>query len=152
MTEEVHAAWLTELHVAGWTIVRVRGDLDPDRAGELHDRVAAGLVSGACVAVDLLAARNGPAVGVDVLRELAATASRVGARLVTIVAGEQEREGLRGAGVPEVYESLDVALGVTSPVLREAGAPAPPSPLAPASGDAQLVATEDSTGRGEAAR
>ena len=137
---------LSDVHLAGWTIVRVAEDLDAAGIDELAGHVEPELTHGAQVAVDLRAAHLDPATGPEAIRGLAATAERMGARLVVVEADEAEREALRAAGIDEVYESLDAALHVTSPTLIEAESPPPPRPLAPASGDAILVATEDYTG------
>ena len=150
MTDTSPPGRLTEVHVAGWTVVQVAGDLDVAGAAQLVTHVAPELVSGAGVAVDLRAARVDPIAGLDAMRVLLATATRVGARLVTVESNEQERQRLRAAGFAEVYESLDAALHVTTAVLRSAVSA--PAALVPASGDALLVATEDATGVDEAPR
>lgn len=150
MTDTSPPGRLTEVHVAGWTVVQVAGDLDVAGAAQLVTHVAPELVPGAGVAVDLRAARVDPIAGVDAMRGLLATATRVDARLVTVESNEQERQRLRAAGFPEVYESLDAALHVTTAVLRSAVSA--PTALVPASGDALLVATEDATGVDEAPR
>ncbi len=141
---------LTEVHVAGWTIVQAVGDLDAAGAAELITHVGPILTPGAKVALDLRQVQLDPASGPEAIRSLVDTATRAGAQLVSVEADAGRRDLLRSAGVPEVYESLDAALHATSPVLRDAGSPPPEPPLIPASGDAVLVAAEDDIGQADA--
>jgi anti-anti-sigma regulatory factor len=148
MSETDPARRPTEVHVGDWTIVQVAGDLDTPGAAQLRAEVEPLLTAGAKVALDLRRVRVDPDTAPEAVRALAAMAVGVGAELVTVESDEQTREMLRDAGVPTVFESLDAALHVTTPTLREAGAPSPEPPLVPASGDAILVETEDSMGSG----
>jgi hypothetical protein len=84
-----------------------------------------------------------PGAAAAAVQRLSATAERSGARLVVVDPVTESRETLRAAGVTDVHESLDAALDVTAKVLREAAVGWPARPLAPSSGDALLVASED---------
>ena len=63
MTDTSPPGRLTEVHVAGWTVVQVAGDLDVAGAAQLVTFVAPELVPGAGVAADLRAARVDPIAG-----------------------------------------------------------------------------------------
>lgn len=135
---------LTDIHVADWTVVHVRQDLDVDTVRELRAHLAPLLTRHARIAVDLRRCDVSPEAAVAVLG-LVDDAVTSGARLVVVEPREHGRDVLRAAGVPHVHESLDDAVhdlapanAVRTPVLPE---------LAPAATDAILVATEDVSGQ-----
>ncbi len=130
-------------HLMGWTVVRATPSAQTDG---FSDDVRVELIAGAQVAIEL---------GTDPVEDLAvhgtllilqAEASAVGARIVVVVTSGLERDRLAVAGVVDVYESLDAALGSDAEVLREAQRGAVIPPLAPAMGDTVIVAAEDLRG------
>ena len=126
-----------DVHVAGWTIVRVGGRLDAATApGALAEHVGALLTQDAHVVIDLRHGEGDPLDLSPTIRSLADQAAAAGAELVVVAVDEAARTALRRGGVPAVYESLDAALHVATPVLREAEAAAAPAPVAPGADDA----------------
>jgi len=136
---------IDEVYVAGCTIVRVRVHLDEAGLVALERHVEPALTAGATVAIDMCGGGPVPVAAAAAVERLTVTASRVGARLVVVDPGQESRRTLRAAGVTDVHESLDAALGVTGPVLREAAAGSSGRPSVPSSGDATLVANQDLT-------
>jgi hypothetical protein len=137
---------LTDVHVADWTVVHVRQDLDVTTVAALSEHLTPLLTRHARIAVDLRRCRIAPEAA-DAVRTLSDAATASGARLVVVEPRADARAALLVAGVPHVHESLDDAVHDLAPVNTVAvpGAPASPE-LAPASSDATLVATEDVSG------
>ena len=143
---------IDEVHVAGWTIVRVSGELDEAGVVALERHIAPALTAGAMLAIDRRGGAPVPVAAAAAVHRLSVTATGAGARLVVVDPDQASRETLRSAGVADVHESLDAALGATGPVLREAAAGSSEHPLVPSSGDAMLVANQDlAPPRGEGA-
>jgi hypothetical protein len=132
---------LEDVHVAGWTIVQVACDLDSAASRVLESHVDPLLVHGARVAIDLRRAVIDPVRTPAAILTLTVRAGGVGAHVAVVESDARKREQLRAAGVPDVYESLDAAVHVTTPVLRRAAGPRPEPPLIPASGDVWLPDT-----------
>ena len=145
MSEQSASEPLVDVHVADWTVVHVRRDLDLDTVSALATHLTPLLEPGSRIAVDLRRSAVEPATAVAVLH-LAEAATASGARLVVVEPRAEAREVLRAAGVAHVHESLDAAVHDLAPVAREPRREAPP--LAPASSDAMLVAAEDVLGQG----
>jgi hypothetical protein len=127
----------------GWTVVRATPSAQTD--GFSVD-VRAELSAGALVAIE---------IGADLVEDLTvhgtllllqSEAVAVGARIVVVVTSGPERDRLAAAGIVDVHESLDAALGSDAEVLREAQRGAVMPPLAPAMGDTVIVAAEDLRG------
>jgi hypothetical protein len=139
MNDAVRAPFAV-LHLEGWTVVRVKADLDAAASQALLDEVARDLVPGAMLALDLghhpvdadLASRLHDALGL--LPD--------GERVVVVEPDAERRGVLRAAGIADVHESLDAALGVADPSIRRVE-DSRDAPLAIAQGDASLLATED---------
>ena len=134
---------VTEIHVDGWTVAQVIGPLDTGGWEQVIAHLDPHLTADTQIAVDVRRAAADPTAAVRACIDLARTASDRGCRLVIVTSSEQALRDLREAGIREVYESLDAALHVTTPVLRQAVTPDHRQPLVPAIGDALLVATED---------
>ncbi len=137
----VQSTGAADVHLANWTIIVVGAS-----AAQVTwpGRVRAALGSDIQVAVDLRDAE----IDLATCADLWAAAATTGTMLVFVEPDTEKRVALVSAGITEVYESLDVALHVTTPPLREAGVPTRPDPMTPASGDALLVASEDAIGQG----
>jgi hypothetical protein len=137
----VQSTGAADAHLANWTIIVVGASA---AQATWADRVRAALGPDIQIAVDLRHAEIDVATCADVW----ASAATTGTSLVFVEPDPEKRAALGSAGITEVYESLDVALHVTTPPLREAGVPTRPDPMTPASGDALLVASEDAIGQG----
>lgn len=135
---------LVDVHVADWTVVHVREDLDPDAVAGLVDHLRPLLEPGARVALDLRRTAVAPPAAEAVL-EIARAAADAGARLVVVEPHDEARDLLRRYGVPHVHESLDAAVHDLVPPARDHDGDV--APMAPASSDATLVAAEDLLGR-----
>lgn len=132
-----------DVHVAGWTVVRAAGPFDEAGAQRLLQRVQPLLGEGAQLVLDVREVGDDLETLSHAAGGLAATARAAGATLVLVLADGPARDRLRAAGVGEVYESLDAALGVTAPVLREAEARTRPGYPRPTAADPFVVAAED---------
>ncbi len=132
-----------DVHVAGWTVVRAAGPFDEAGVQQLLRRVQPLLGEGAQVVLDVRDVGDEPEALRSAATGLAATARERGTRLVLVLADGPARDRLRAAGVQEVSESLDAALGVTAPVLREAEARTRPGYPRPTAADPFVVAAED---------
>lgn len=133
---------LVDVHVADWTVVHVREELDAAAVAGLAAHLRPLLEPGARVALDVRRATVDPSVA-DAVLALADAAASAGARLVVVEPHEESRELLRRTGVPHVHESLDAAVHDLTPPARDRDA----TPMAPAASDATLVAAEDLLGR-----
>jgi hypothetical protein len=142
---------LSDIHVADWTVVHVREDLDAGTVHVLSEHLTPLLTRHARVAVDLRRSGVSPEAAAAV-RTLSDAATAAGARLVVVEPRADARAALLLAGVPHVHESLDAAVHDLAPVNTHTvpGAPAT-APLAPAASDATLLAAEDLGGTGPVA-
>lgn len=140
MSEPAPAHRITEVHLEGWTVVRLRGALAGPAVEPVTTRVASLLQDGDAVALDL---GHEPVDDTGLAAVIALAGA--GAQLVVVVSDEDSRERMRGAGATAVHESLDAALEVTAAPLREAG-PGSAARLTPAAGDALIVTTRNISG------
>jgi hypothetical protein len=142
---------LSDIHVADWTVVHVRQDLDAATVHVLSEHLVPLLTRHARIAVDLRRSGVTPEAAAAV-RTLSDAATATGARLVVVEPRADARAALLLVGVPHVHESLDAAVHDLAPVNTHEvpGAPAT-AELAPASSDATLVAAEDVSGTGPGA-
>jgi hypothetical protein len=93
-------------HLMGWTVVRVTDVAD---LGALDDHLVAGGQVVLELSRDLGDAHDAALVGLRPAYESAGTDLRV------VVADGEARERLRAAGVRDVHESLDAAVGDVAP-------------------------------------
>jgi hypothetical protein len=127
-------------HVGDWTIVTARAGYDHD---ELIGTAEPELARGARVVVDVHGPPADPDGRADVIARLSRAAVGGSAHLAVVERDAAVRERWREAGVAEVHESLDDAVGDVAPAVLDG----PPSEhLLPAAGDAILVATDDVSG------
>ena len=146
MGEPLGAGPVRDIHVADWTVVHVRQDLDAAAVATLSGHLTPLLTRHARVAVDLRRCAVTPEAAATV-RALSDRAAASGARLVVVEPRADARAELLLAGVPHVHESLDDAVHDLAPAITGPAPGAPLSPeLPPASSDATLVATEDISG------
>jgi len=123
-------------HLMGWVVVRAAA---PDDLA-----VVEGLLQpGARVALEL-PHDLGPGTD-DVVLALQSAAGEQGAELV-VVAGEQARDRLRAAGVQDVSESLDAAVGDVAPAQHR---DRQVSHGAPSTADSVVVTARDMLGDSE---
>ena len=133
----------TVVHLEGWTVLRVRRDLDAAAAGLLVEAVAG--EDATRIAVDL----ERHTIGDGLLALLDAVLARrsLGATVVVVASADDQREALREAGAGEVFESLDEALHVEAPAIvvqqDHVAAALPPS-----QGDVTVVTANDLLGPG----
>jgi anti-anti-sigma regulatory factor len=142
MEQNTPYEWLSEIRFGEWVVVQVLGDLDANRSAELSSYLEPSLTAGANLAIDLRRFGVDPERVPEMLKALATTAGTNQAHLVVVESDPATMTLLVDAGVPDVFESLDAALHVTAPPLRDASSSRQP-PLAPASGDATLMTVMD---------
>jgi hypothetical protein len=121
-------------HLMGWTVVRV------DDGADL-DAVAEEVLTDAQVVLEL---RSDPGVERDAaLVQWQSTAGSAAARVV-VASDEVLRERLRAAGLRDVFESLDAAVGDEAPAEHVEPST---SHITPFAGDAVVVTAMDMLGR-----
>ena len=141
--DPLSAAGNGDVHVGGWTVVRVPTAMSAAERDALVERVRGMLVPDASIVVDTRHLDVDHPEAIAALRDLASAAARAGATLALVVHDSRARASLESAGVVGVHASLDAAVGDTAPVQHQDRA----DHVAPAAGDTQLVATEDLLGR-----
>ena len=133
------ASLIRTSHLGDVTVMSLRAGYDH---GELVDRATRELAAGGRLVLDFHGSPADPAARGELLRRIVAGTAGAPGTLAVVERAAADRATWRELGI-EVHESLDDAVGDVAPAVLDGP---PQEHLAPAQGDATLVATDDVSG------